>query len=66
MKTKITLLLMSLLLSAATSFAQTVASGTTGDCTWTLTGSESIPASPWPAGVYLLRAQGHTVKVAKN
>jgi hypothetical protein len=32
----------------------------------TLTGNESIPASHWPAGVYLLRVQGQTVKVVKN
>jgi hypothetical protein len=31
----------------------------------TVTGSESIPASSWPAGVYLLRVQGQTVKVVK-
>jgi hypothetical protein len=39
-----------------------------GKIVWkqTVTGSESIPASPWPAGVYLLRVQGQTVKVAKN
>jgi hypothetical protein len=39
-----------------------------GKIVWkqTITGSESIPASSWPAGVYLLRAQGQTVKVVKN
>jgi hypothetical protein len=39
-----------------------------GKIVWkqTVTGSESIPASSWPAGVYLLRVQGQTVKVVKN